>query len=177
MKKTNEIKSYGLAWWNFNNGDIHIIMTKDKVSHNEFCESINPIAWNEISEPRPYFLFFNTETERDVFVISELKTKKENNPIYKELDFGYWFDTFKPQTFTHSGFNGFINYRGEPVCGSNQKYSSNHLWTRVSEDGRDYLISGYHVMNATSYLYTEKAWDRKYIVKVTDTARKLQSIK
>ena len=94
------------------------------------------------------------------------KTKKEVDQDYQTLDFDYWLHAFRPQTSTYASPCGFIKYRSKPVVDSNSRYSSNNLWTRISRNGKNYILSGYHTISAISYVYTEQPWNKEYIVPI-----------
>ena len=83
-----------------------------------------------------------------------------------EIDFDNWFDTFEPLTWVDSHFGLFLKYFKKPLPTSNPKYGRRRLWTYISENGQDYLVTGYHTVNAISYVYTKKPWYREYIVKI-----------
>ena len=95
-----------------------------------------------------------------------MKTTKEVDQAYQALDFDYWLHAFQPQKYTHASACKFIKYRSKPVFNSNSRYSSNHLWTRISRNGMNYILTGYHTIGAISYVYTEQPWDIEYIVPI-----------
>ena len=87
-------------------------------------------------------------------------------PTISTLDYDVWYDTFKPETYVDGRFGTFLRYFDSPVNIFGSKYNTAHLWTSISENGKDYFITGYHTVNAISYVYTEKPWDIEYIVPI-----------
>lgn len=84
-----------------------------------------------------------------------------------EIGYTQWVEEYKPIKNAgrpHAPLNGtmFDTFGVENVIVRNQPLSN--VWTWISGDDTEHIVSGYHFVNRLGYFITEKPWDDAQII-------------